>query len=174
MKIASYIFLSMLPLILPCLSFAQSDKDVKTKDVPSAVKEYLIKNYPDARNINYYKETENDTVFYEAVFKSKTDKYNLLFLPDGGLYEIEIERKFEELPQNVRENINKNLSTRFSKFKIHMVQQVNPHKNLRYELTLHGKKGTHSGYFEIFYDSNGNFISEEEETLKSIPSNSGF
>jgi hypothetical protein len=174
MKIAVPIFLTILALIVPCLSFAQSDKDVKTKDIPSPVKEYLIKNYAEVQNLKYYKEIKNDSVFYEAEFKYKEDKYSLLFLPDGNLYEMEIEMPFEQLPASIRNNINKDLSSRYSKFKIHKTEQVNPQKQLKYEISLHAKKGNHSGYFEIFYDGLGNFISEEEETLKSIPSNSGF
>jgi hypothetical protein len=174
MIMRNYTLLTILVLFLAPPLFAQTDKDVASKDVPSDVKEYLTKNYPDAVNIHYYKETENDTTFFEAVFKSKADKYSLLFLPDGSLYEVEIERTFNELPAPVRENINKDLSARFSKFKIRLVQQVNPHKKLMYELAVHAKKGSHSGYYELFYDNNGSFISEEEQIIKSIPSNSGF
>jgi hypothetical protein len=161
-------------LLLSSPSFGQADKDIKEKDIPPAAKEYLNKNYPDAQNIKYYKELEKDSVFYEAEFKSKADKYSLLFLPDGSLFETEIEMSFEQFPALIKDKISKDLSLRYAKFKINKAEKVNPQTGLKYEISLHGKKGKHSGYFELFYDSNGNFISEEEETLKSIPSNSGF
>lgn len=168
------VFNLMLLIFIIQSAFAQSDKDVDEKDVPSAMREYLTKNYKDAEDIEYYQTIENDSTFFETEFKSKGNEYNLRFFPDGSLYEIEMNIDFEDLPSTVKDNINKDLSCRFSKFKIKESQEVNPNKELKYEISIRGKKRRHSGYFELFYDRNGNFISEKEKVLKSILNNSGF
>jgi hypothetical protein len=152
----------------------QTDKDVKLKEVPLPVKEYFLKKYPDAESVKYYKEIEGDTTFYEICFESANDKYSLLLFPDGRIYETEITISFEQLPDPVKENISKDLSSRYTKHKILLVEKLNPETTLMYEIKIHARKGRHKGYYEVFYDSNGSFQEEEEETLRSIPSNSGF
>ena len=168
-----FLFLAFLSLIAN-QALAQADKDVKAKAVPSPVKDYLLKNYPDAKSVKYYKEIEGDTTFYEISFQSKNDKYNLLLFPDGRIYETEIVIGFEQLPDLVKENIAKDLSSRYAKHSIRQVEKLNPETTLKYEIKIHAKRGKHSGYYEIFYDSAGHFLEEKEETLRSIPSNSGF
>jgi hypothetical protein len=171
---STWIFLTFFYLLFAGLSFAQSDKGVKLKDVPAPVKEYLQKNYPEADSVKYYKEIENDTTFFEISFRYKNDQYNLLLFPDGRIYETEIVIRMDQLPAGVNEAIVKDLGTRYSKHTIRLVEQLNPGGDMKYEVKVHAKKGKHYGYFEVFYDSKGNFTEEEEEILKSIPSNSGF
>jgi hypothetical protein len=168
------IFLTFLFFLHASLSFAQSDKNVKVKDVPAAVKDYLKTNYPEAHSVKYYKEIEGDTTFYQISFHNKTDQYNLLLFPDGRIYETEIVMELDELPSSVRENIVKDLKTRYSKHTIRLVEQLNPGGVMKYEIKVHARKNKKHGYFEVFFDSNGNFMEEEEEILESIPSNSGF
>jgi hypothetical protein len=174
MRKNKFIFLTFLYLLHTSLIFAQSDKNVKVKDVPVAVKDYLQKNYPEAHSVKYYKETEGDTTFYEINFYYKNDQYNLLLFPDGRIYETEIVMRMDQLPSGVKDTIVKDLNTRYSKYTIRSVEQLNPAGIMKYEIKVHAKKGKHSGYFEVFYDSKGNFSEEEEEILQSIPSNSGF
>ncbi|HXA00634.1 MAG TPA: PepSY-like domain-containing protein [Cytophagaceae bacterium] len=174
MKKNKLIFLAFLFLLQAGLSSAQSDKNVKVKDVPAAVKDYLQKNYPEAHSVKYYKEIEGDTTFYEITFRNKTDQYNLLLFPDGRIYETEIVMRLDQLPASTKDNIVKDLTARYSKYTIRLVEQLNPKGTMKYEIKVHAKKGKRHGYFEVFYDSNGNFTEEEEEILKSIPSNSGF
>jgi hypothetical protein len=168
------IFLTFLFFLIAGLCFAQSDKDVKVKAVPEAVKDYLKKKYPEAHSIKYYKKIEGDTTFYEINFHNKNDQYNLLLFPDGRIYETEIVMELDELPSSVRENIIKDLETRYSKHTIRFVEQINPGGNSKFEIKVRAKKGNRHGFFEVFYDNNGIFIEEEEEILESIPSNSGF
>ncbi|MBX9852135.1 MAG: hypothetical protein K2X86_10290, partial [Cytophagaceae bacterium] len=135
---------------------------------------YLSQNYPQARSIKYYREIEGDTTLYEINFKSKEEEYNLLLYPDGRIYETEIVMDFNLLPETVRNKITQDLQVRYNKYTIRLTEQLNPDVELKYEVKVRAKKGNHSGYFEVFYDGEGNFIEEEEETIKSIPSNSGF
>lgn len=154
--------------------FCQSDKDIREKEVPGKVKQYINDHYPEAENKKYYKETEHDTSFYEISFRYKGDRYDLRFLMNGDLYEVERFLRFEELPVNMQNKIRADLDKRYSSYKIKTTEEVNPGQDMVYEVTVRGKKGNHSGYYELFYDADGNFISEEEELLRSIPYNSGF
>jgi len=155
-------------------AFSQSDKNIRNKNVPALVKQLIQKTYPNAHNINYYIEKQNDSTFYEAVFKYQKDNYTLLISSTGKLYKTEIIILYDQLPLPVKDTISKDLTTRFEKYIITKVEQVNPHHELNYELTIIGKMGHKEGYFEVYYNRQGSFISVEEETLKSIPSNSGF
>jgi hypothetical protein len=168
------IIVTVLMVFTVSLVYSQEDKDVRRKDVPVSVREYIEKTYPGAGKVKYYKEFEEDSMFYQASFKVKSNWYNLLFLPDGSLYETEVVLCYEELPPAVKEKISKDLSSRYTKYSIRLVEQVNPRQDQKYELKVRASKVNHSGYFEVFYDKDGNFLEEEEEILRSMPSNSGF
>lgn len=156
------------------IAFSQSDKNIKCKDVPTAVKEFIKKNYPEAEKINYYTEKQGDSSYYEATFKHRDDRYTLMISKEGKLYETEVIMSYEELPALIKDKITSDLKTRFSRFTIKKVEQINPDHKLKYKVTIRGKEGHHKGYFDAYYDGQGNFIEVKQETLKSIPSNSGF
>jgi hypothetical protein len=160
--------------IIPLQTNAQSEKDVKENDVPESIKKYIRNNYPESGTVKYYIETEKDSSFYEASFSYKNNNYDLTFNMNGSIYEVEREIPFEEINNPAHDRINKDLAERYSKFKIQKVEEVNPQKDLKYEINVKAKKRNHSGYFELFYNKEGTFLQEEEEILQSIPNNSGF
>jgi hypothetical protein len=161
-------------LLFPLVTFGQKDKDVRSKDVPQVVKDSLVKKFNPVTHLKYYKEVFKDKTLYEASFKYKEDIYNLTYFPDGSIYELEIEIKQNQIPEQVNTLILNDLALRYSKYKIRQIEIVNPENEKLYELSLHAKKGKHTGYFDVYYNENGTFHKEEEDVLNSIPSNSGF
>jgi hypothetical protein len=164
-------------VVLTAIAFramAQTDKNVKVKKVPSQVKAFVTNHFPDAKKIRFYIELENDSIFYQANFISKKDAYSILMYPDGREYEREIVIKFGEMPPQVQEKIREDLKKRYDSYAVRLVEQVDPHGVLKYEIKVRARKNGHHGFFEVFYDSHGTFLEVDEETLKSIPSNSGF
>jgi hypothetical protein len=174
MNMNAKIIVIVLMVFTVSVAYSQEDKDVRRKNVPVSIREYIEKTYPGGGKVKYYKEFEEDSMFYQASFKFKNDSYTLLFLPDGALYETEIVMCYEELPPAVKEKISKDLASRYTKYAIRLVEQINPKQDQKYEIKVRASKVNHNGYFEVFYDREGNFLEEEEETLRSIPSNSGF
>jgi hypothetical protein len=155
-------------------AFPQSDKNIRNKDVPALVKGFMKKNYPNATKVKYYIEKQNDSTFYEAAFNYLKDDYTLLISSEGKLYKTEIVILYDELPLPIKNTISKDLSDRFEKYTIKKVEQVNPDHELKYKINILGKQKHHEGYFDVYYNRQGSYISAEQETLKSIPSNSGF
>jgi hypothetical protein len=151
-------------------AFTSSEKRIKEKDVPQAVKDYLTKNYKEFKKPKYYIEIIDDTTYYEVVLKSKQEKLDLLFTKDGVFFELEKAEKFENLPLLVRENITKHLSTVFSSYKILEVEYLNPHLVVEHELQVRGILKGQEKYYEFVFDIDGKVIRSEEVVLVPISS----
>jgi hypothetical protein len=49
-------------------TFAQTEKRAKKSEMPLKTLEFIQKTYPNHSKVNFYKEIENDTLYYGAVF----------------------------------------------------------------------------------------------------------
>jgi len=126
------------------VSFANAQK-VSDKDVPTAVKTTLQKNYPNAKEIKWEKENGN----YEAEFEVEETDYSLLIDVSGNILETEIEIKVDALPANAKAYISKNYAGQ----KIKEATKITDNKGVvTYEAEIKGK--------DLIFDSNGNLIKE--------------
>jgi len=151
---------------------AQSDKGINKTDIPSSIKEYLDKMYPNHSKIKFYKETKKDSVFYEAVFEMKEDDYSLLFNQQGVLIETEIAISFKEIPSEVGGKISDFLNGEFIFYKIKEIQEVDLKGILLYELAIKARKKENgsASFYEVYFDRNGKFIKIDNTPLNNIPS----
>jgi hypothetical protein len=163
------LFAVFLVLITP-FGFSQTDKGIKPEDLPKSINEYIANHYPGHSAISFYKDLENDTVFFAADFTYKKEKYSLLFDLEGNWFETEIQTPFEGLPESVEEAIEKKLKLDFEHFKIIKTQTVDIRGVLLYELEVRGQKNKQSVFNEYFFDRQGNYIKFEVIELKTIPS----
>ncbi len=132
------------------VTFANAQK-VSDKDVPTAVKTTLQKNYPNAKEIKWEKENGN----YEAEFEVEETDYSLLIDVSGNILETEIEIKVDALPANAKAYISKNYAGQ----KIKEATKITDNKGVvTYESEIKGK--------DLIFDSNGNFIKEKTEQEK--------
>ena len=132
------------------VTFANAQK-VSDKDVPTAVKTTLQKNYPNAKEIKWEKENGN----YEAEFEVEETDYSLLIDVSGNILETEIEIKVDALPANAKAFISKNYAGQ----KIKEATKITDNKGVvTYESEIKGK--------DLIFDSNGNFIKEKTEQEK--------
>ena len=132
------------------VSFANAQK-VSDKEVPTAVKTTLQKNYPNAKEIKWEKENGN----YEAEFEVEETDYSLLIDVSGNILETEIEIKVDALPANAKAYISKNYAGQ----KIKEATKITDNKGVvTYESEIKGK--------DLIFDSNGNFIKEKTEQEK--------
>jgi hypothetical protein len=165
-------FFLQVPIFVFCIhsGFSQTDKHINESNLPKSISEYITAKYPDHSAVSYYKDTENDTVFYAADFTYKRQKYSLMFDLEGRWYETEIETSFEKLPEDAEDAIKNKLKSDFGKFKIIKTQSVDIRGVLLYELKIRGQKNNQSVFNEYFFDRQGNYIKFEVIELKPIPS----
>ncbi|HEX8547582.1 MAG TPA: hypothetical protein VF691_11510 [Cytophagaceae bacterium] len=153
---------------------AQTDVDVKVKDVPAAIKNYINQAYPAAGKIRFFKEIINDTVLYEAAFKNKEEKYELIFLSNNQLGSTKRQIKFGEINDTIRKKVLYDLKKRYGSFTLIKAKEIKTNADKIYEIKLKLKTPEKKGFFEIYYTDAGVFILEQEEILKSIPANNTF
>ncbi len=151
------------------MAIAQHEKRVKSEEVPSRVLDYVHSHYPDIGKTRYFKEENKDSLLYIVHVKTKHEKFVLEFFENGELFEIEREEKFENLPKETQQNITKELTSRYTRFKLLKVEFVNPHMKTEYEVTLKAKAGHTTQFLEIFFDKSGHILQVVELKLKPIP-----
>ncbi|WP_300492054.1 PepSY-like domain-containing protein [Flavobacterium sp.] len=124
------------------ISLANAQK-ISDKEVPSAVKSALQKNYPNAPHLKWEKEKAN----YEAEFKMAQEDYSVLLDASGKIVETEIEINVTTLPANIKTYIAKN----FPGKKIKEAAKITDAKGaLTYEAEVDGK--------DLLFDSSGTFL----------------
>ena len=153
---------------------AQTDVDVKVKDVPIEIRDYIIKTYPEAGKVRFFKETINETILYEAAFKTGRDKYQLIFLSNNKLGSTKRQIRFTELADTLRKLMLQDLKARYGSFALLKVKEINTLDEKIFELKVKLRLPDKRGFYEVFYSNTGNFILEQEEVLRSIPANTDF
>ena len=163
MKIIFTLFLFFLNLTLH-----SQETVLNAKKVPSVIKDYIKANYPEAGRVKYYREHKHDTIFIECEFKLKSDKYFLLFLPNGELFETEEFISFKEIDIQVASLMKNVLTQQFKKYRIGECFVVNPQTEALYEIEIEGTINKKSGTYEVYFDKAGNLIKIEEVVIKPI------
>ncbi len=158
-------------LFLNCtFLYAQSDKGVSSKEIPTKVSSYLEEHFKTHSKIIYYKEVEDDSICFVANFKFKSQKYAVMFSQTGELIETEIQISFEKFPENIEAAIEEKLKLDFSSYKIVQTQEVDNKGVLFYELQVKGEKNKELLFYEYYFDRTGVFVKSEIISLKAIPS----
>src|SRR5947209_3782954 len=95
--------LSVSILVVATTSIAVA-QDLKSKDMPEAVKTAFAQKYPDAKKVNWEKEKGN----YEANWGSKTGEDSSVTLtPSASFVEIVVAIPVAQLPTNIATYVNK-------------------------------------------------------------------
>lgn len=150
------------------LTAIAQEKRLKDNKVPEVIKTYLKASYPGAENLKYYQETEEGNTFIAAEFKQDGKEYALEFLPDGKLHEVEIEVEFQQLPEEVRNQIGSKLKQQFTKYRILECEIVNPGASALYELNVKGYTSESRKFYEMYFDEAGQLVKSSEIILKPI------
>jgi len=177
-------------LILISLGTIAQDKEekefrVKRKDVPSEARKWFKDAFEGARKVNWYYEESSGTGSYEAKLKYRGLEYSVEFDTTGRIEDIEVKIEWEELPDEVKNNLNSYFSTNYTKYKILKIQKQytgspddledlideNEKEDItvRYELEFHGRTDTENELWEGLFSSNGSLI--EVRKIKLMPTN---
>lgn len=168
-------------LLLQLSSAYSQDKSereyrIKSSQVAAKALEYVENNFQDVR-IKWYGEENLDGKAVEAKGKKQGNLYSVKFNMNGELQDIEMVMKFGDIAQDVRNTIEKNLESRFSKFKLQKTQiqwlgkasdlaslirgeNVTGLYTTNYEITLRGTKEGLTEYYEILADHTGKIVRE--------------
>lgn len=155
-------------------AFSQ-EKRIKEKDIPLQITQYFKLNYPDKKEVEYYKKIERDTIYFETEFKLNKQEYNLKFSLNGVLLETEREIELDELESSIKQNILTVLSENFAKTKIEKVQEVDPVGAKCFEVNVKVKKHKNnsqykSRFYKLMFNITGQLLQIEEVKLESIES----
>lgn len=142
-----------------------TDKSLSSKNAP----EFLKKNIPkDAKDVEYYRKQNKDTVTYELKYEKGEHEISLTYSEDGKLIEREEDIEFSSLPEVTRHKIKIFLDGRYSKYKIHETEIRSDEENREFidvEIIHHLKP---TGQSEISFSKEGEFVREEVENFSEI------
>jgi len=124
--------------------FAQ---DLKTKDVPEAVKTAFAKKYPNAKKVSWEKEKAN----YEANWGGKSgEDSSVTFTPSANFVEIVVVIPVNQLPPGVAPYV----SSHYNGAKIREAGKVTDAAGRHmYEAEIKGK--------DLIFDEKGSFLKED-------------
>lgn len=121
---------------------------IKDTDVPTAVKDALKKQHPNAEVEKWEKEDGN----YEAEIEEGKSEMSLTFDASGNLLETEVEIKTSDLPASVSNYVHKN----FPGKKIKEVSKITlANGTLNYEVEIDKT--------EYIFDSNGTLLKKDQK-----------
>jgi len=122
-------------------------QDIKTKDVPAAVKAALMKKYPEATKVSWEKEKGN----YEANWGGKSGEDNSVqFTPAGEFVAIVKAIKVSELPKNVVPYVKQHYHGAKVAEAGHVTDAAG---KTSYEAEVKGA--------DLIFDENGNFVKKD-------------
>lgn len=167
-----------LPLIAQTKKM-EREKRVKREVLPQAAINVLEGFIAGARKVRYYHETDGEKVSFEVKFLRNKRHYSVEFNEAGGLEDVELLVRFDQLSETLRENILKHLS-QYDKYKIRKTQQQfsspsQPDEQIikasleglfteivRYEIIIETKSQGSWTTYEMLFDEKGDFISQKE------------
>jgi hypothetical protein len=126
--------------------------------LPTAVSDAFKKAYPKAKIIGTSTEKENDKEMYEVESIDGKLNRDLLYLPDGTVFEIEEAVLAKDLPKEVK-NALKDL---FPKGKVQKSEKLMRGATIEYELVIKSEKNIHS----VSIDPTGKVLKNEKKNPK--------
>lgn len=149
---------------------------IKKEEVPQKALEFIkgIESLPPKTKVNWYREEAADAESVEAKFKIDKRKFSIEFSTEGKLQDAEMEIDRDDIPKVTRESIEESLNVEFIKWSIKKVQlqwvgdsslvisSINRNERQEeveenYEIVIKGRTDKTKSYFELLFDSSGNF-----------------
>jgi hypothetical protein len=161
----------------------EKESRLKRADVPPIALE-LIESLAIPGKIKWYSEESLTGSTVEAKFRFNKKYYSIEFDKDGNLQDVEITIHVNEIPDNVKEIIFKELELEFDKYSIQKIQAHYPGNNpevlsiiknpqketgntVKYELIVNGKTGNTTIQYEMVFNNNGVLTGKKEIIQKN-------
>ncbi len=155
---------------------------VNSNEVPLKAVQWIDSTFQlKPSKIKLYNETNGNKQSFEAKLRWLGETYSVEFDSQGNIEDIEINIKWQKLPENTKRAINQHLKSNYISFKIIKIQQqlVGSPNNLhlyiressisavtiKYEMEIRGSIKSQNEIWEILFDSNGEFLSVNKVIL---------
>ena len=131
-------------------AWAQEDQEAKIekKDVPAVVLAAFAKAFPKAAVKGYAREVEKGQTMYEVECVEGKTHRDVTYAPDGKLLLVEEEVEMREVPEAVRQALEK----KFPKATVNIAEKIMDGKSVAYEFHLTTPEGKEA---EVKFDAQG-------------------
>lgn len=133
------------------------EKKLKTHSVPEFLKSHL------SEDSEVYEKYDGK----KTTFEIKDDKVSLTYSESGELLEKESDLHFKDIPANTQTLIKAYLGAHYSGYKILEVEKREASGISFFDIEIR-HKSSESGYWEISFDQQGNFVSREIEDYQPV------
>lgn len=134
--------------------FSLSFKTFQPK-IPDSILKSFQKHFPDAKNVKWEIDEDDDDKIWEAEFKFLKKKHSACFDINGNLLETEYETNLDNVPSR----IIKKMQEIYPKGRIKSIEHVTKNSNIFYEIEIKLKKDT----YEVLFNESGDLIKSEIE-----------
>src|SRR6056297_354 len=166
------------------------EDSIDRSEMPEKALVTLDSFWPDLEGIRYFAETDGDTETYEAKLEWDGKQFSIEFTGRGYIIDVEQLVTREEISSEVNGNIDRYLSTEFTRIRITRLQRQfiaddddevdnidfihdilesdEEDYEVRYELEVEGKSGSAIGAFELLFDHYGELIQRRKIVRRSL------
>jgi len=190
----SFILLGIM-ILCSSAAMAQSEKNevedsIERNEMPGKAIETLSEFWPDLNDISYFRQTDGETVTYEAKLEWQGKSYSIEFTTSGSIIDVEQLVEMEEIAPRARRGIDQYLQQQFEKVRVTRLQRqfiaddedgiddidfiddiLEEDKEdyiIRYELEVEGRSGSRIGAFELLFDRNGDIMQRRKIVRRSL------
>lgn len=181
--------LSFLQLLMSQDLKEEVENSINRDEMPVAAVKVLDEFWDEQTDIDYYRETDGETVTFEAKLDWQGVQYSIEFSREGKLLDVEQLIDFHEIPESVREEITDTMEEEFSRYRTTRIQQqfITTEDDeddedylddvleqdmedllIRYEIEVEGQNRRELGSFEMLFDSSGELIQRRKIARRSI------
>jgi hypothetical protein len=155
-----FICLTFLSLVLSCAhKKLEGDRDLKKQDRPE-----FLKKYEKFQDVEFFEKNKGGVKFYEVKYENKKNaEVSLSFDLSGNLLEREEDLEYSELPLEVRQRITAYIDTHYQQAMVHETERrIDKDGRNLVDVEIRHESSA-SGYWELTFDQDGNYLSREKE-----------
>ena len=169
-KLIFLLLLFLAVLQLSAQTKYEHESKISFENVPEKARLFVSKIIQ-SKKVKWYKEQSNNGISFEAKSKFKDKNYSIEFDSNGTIEDIEIEKKWNDLPKTIQQNIINSLQNTFIKHKIRKIQiqfsakekdlinyfkdDVKNNITVKYEIVVKGKTDSGKYLFELLFNNTG-------------------
>ncbi|WMN11913.1 hypothetical protein QYS49_31755 [Marivirga salinae] len=100
----------------------EREEKIKQEEFPKPALKLIKPILKKGKRTRYFKDHEAETYFFEVKTIYKDEKISIKFYKDGSLLDIEILKEFNELPEEIQEQIQQYFQTNYKKHNLNRIQ----------------------------------------------------
>lgn len=159
---------------------------VDVGEVPAAALEWFDDTYGGAPGVRWFYEESSTGTSYEAKLNYRGSQHSVEFSKEGVIEDIEVITRWNDLPEEVREEIEDYFEEEYDRYRLRRIQKQwsGPSETLkhgiknniydkletRYELEFYGKNDKDKKIWEGLFDAEGKLISLRKIDLRPTTS----